>query len=370
MTLGVAPAGQRSEAACVSTTGRLPIGRRGPRRLHTGDLLETGGPAGHWSAASRRKTSSGYGRYLVWLGARDLLDSSCPPADRVTKDLVAAYVDDLAICNRGYTVLCRVQELYDAIRVMAPDRDWAWLRRIGSAIRTRTVPAKSKLGPGPLSASAGQAWGRPDGEAEVAGDLTPLQRAVQFRDGLMIALLAYRPLRISNFSAITIGRQLVRQGNGYWLRFEPEETKTRRILEAGVPAEVRPGLERYLDHYRIVLLTGANRRPPANTDALWISETATPMAIISIHNRFRRRTGAAFGFPVSPHLFRDSAATAIATDGPAHVRAIMPILGHSTLATAEQHYNHASSLDASRRHIKVIADLKRRLAETLLIGGL
>jgi integrase len=85
------------------------------------------------------------------------------------------------------------------------------------------------------------------------------------------------------------------------------------------------------------------------------------MAVISVHNRFRRHTRAAFGIAVSPHLFRDSAATAVAVEGPAHVRAIMPILGHSTLATSEKHYNQARSLDASRRHIRIIADLKRRL---------
>jgi integrase len=85
------------------------------------------------------------------------------------------------------------------------------------------------------------------------------------------------------------------------------------------------------------------------------------MAVISIHNRFRGRTKAAFGVAVSPHLFRDSAATAIATDGPAHVRAIMPVLGHSRLATSETHYNHARSLDASRSYIDVLAGLKCRL---------
>ena len=197
--------------------------------------------------------------------------------------------------------------------------------------------------------------------ADSVADLTPLQRAVLFRDGLMIALLAYRPVRISNFAGIAIGRQLVRQGSGYWLRFEAAETKTRRPLQAAIPAAVLPGLARYLDHHRVVLLTGANRRLPANIDALWVSETATPMKAISIHKRFRRHTKAAFGVAVSPHLFRDSAATAIATEGPQHVRAIMPILGHARLSTSETHYNQANSLDASRRHIRVVADLKRRL---------
>ena len=85
------------------------------------------------------------------------------------------------------------------------------------------------------------------------------------------------------------------------------------------------------------------------------------MAVISIHKRFRTHTKAAFGVAVSPHLFRDSAATAIAIDGPAHVRAIMPVLGHSRLATSETHYNHACSLDASRGYIGIITGLKRRL---------
>jgi integrase/recombinase XerD len=329
--------------------------------VQPGDLLEPGGPAGHWSPSSRRKISSGYGRYLAWLSAKGLLDPCCAPGDRVTKEFVTAYVEDLAAHNRGYTVLCRAQELYDAIRAMAPDRDWAWLRRIGSAIRSRTRPAKSKIGrtmPPHLLAKLGlELMAR----ADSAADLTPLQRAVLFRDGLMIALLVYRPIRISNLAAIAIGRQLVQQGSGYWLRFEAEETKTRRRLEAAIPAAVRPGLERYLQHHRLILLTGGNRRVAARTDALWVSEAATPMAVISIHNRVRRHTKAAFGVPVSPHLFRDSAATAIAVDGPAHVRAILPILGHARLATSEAHYNQANSLEASRRHVRIIADLKRRL---------
>ena len=84
------------------------------------------------------------------------------------------------------------------------------------------------------------------------------------------------------------------------------------------------------------------------------------MASISIHNRIRRHTKAAFGVAIAPHLFRDCAATAIAIDGPAHARATMPILGHSTLAMADKHYNQASSLDASRRYLKILADLKRQ----------
>ena len=74
------------------------------------------------------------------------LDPALAPAERVTRERVGAYIEHLQAANRGYTVLCRVQELYDAIRAMAPSQDWAWLRKIGSAIRSRTRPARSKEG--------------------------------------------------------------------------------------------------------------------------------------------------------------------------------------------------------------------------------
>src|SRR5262249_7633872 len=159
---------------------------------------------------------------------KHLLDPAATPAERVTREKVAEYVEHLLALNRGYTVLCRLQELYDAIRVMAPQQDWGWLRRLGAAIRSRTVPARSKrerIQPPALRAELGTNL---MSRAERAEDLTPLQRAVLYRDGLLIALLAFRPIRLSNLTAITIGSQLLTQGESYCLSFEPGEMKNRR----------------------------------------------------------------------------------------------------------------------------------------------
>jgi len=155
------------------------------------DLLDPGGLGGHWSLASRRKTSKGYGRFLAWLEQMGLLDPSCSPADRVTPELATAYVEHLFASNRGYTVLCRAQELYDAIRVMAPDRDWTWLRKLGSAIRSRTTPARNKEGLIQSPAALADLGAKLMTQAESDANLTLLQRAVRYRDGLMIAFLAY-----------------------------------------------------------------------------------------------------------------------------------------------------------------------------------
>ena len=58
---------------------------------------------------------------------------------------------------------------------------------------------------------------------------------------------------------------------------------------------------------------------------------------------------------MSPHLFRDAVATGIAISAPADMQMIRSLLGHTTLTTAERHYNLAGSLDAGRRHAATIA---------------
>ena len=108
------------------------------------DPFGSGTPAGAWSERSRTKTARGYGRWLSWLSEKRQLDSEQAPGDRVTPAQVANYVADLARIDSDFTVVCRVQELYDAIRVMAPDRVWGWLRQIYNALRARSVPSRDK----------------------------------------------------------------------------------------------------------------------------------------------------------------------------------------------------------------------------------
>src|SRR6478736_4197089 len=45
----------------------------------------------------------------------------------LTRRLVADYVATLSASGAPYTVVCRLQELYDALLVLAPEVDWRWL---------------------------------------------------------------------------------------------------------------------------------------------------------------------------------------------------------------------------------------------------
>jgi hypothetical protein len=78
----------------------------------------------------------------------------------------------------------------------------------------------------------------------------------------------------------------------------------------------------------------------------------------SVYGRIMALTREAFGHSVHPHLFRDSAATSIACEDPAHVYITKSILGHSTLRTSERHYNHAQSLEATRCYQARILELR------------
>lgn len=99
--------------------------------LQKDNLFGEGGGGAHWRESSRKKTRKGYGFWLSWNLRQGVDITGARPADLVTPETVLAYVADLEAINASMTVSCRIQELYDAIRVMAPPRhggqDWRWL---------------------------------------------------------------------------------------------------------------------------------------------------------------------------------------------------------------------------------------------------
>jgi hypothetical protein len=58
-------------------------------------------------------------------------------------------------------------------------------------------------------------------------------------------------------------------------------------------------------------------------------------------------------------LFRDCAATSIAIDNPKHVGDASLVLGHAGHRMTEKHYNHARSLEASRRLARTLVRFAR-----------
>jgi integrase/recombinase XerD len=329
-----------------------------------GDPLEPGGLAASWRPASRDNARIGYGRWLGWLGSQGQLDEALAPADRLLPARVGAYVTHLRAAGAASTAAAHLANLAMALRAIVPDHDWSWLQRLVARERRRAEPVRAKrprLRPTDELVGFG---GELMDAAERASDAMSWEVATAYRDGLMVALLALRPLRRRNFVAIEIDRHLVRTGSGYQIRFTGRETKNHAPLDWPFPEELLDRLGRYLDYYRpwLCAQTG-NRNPhipfvPAGA-RLWVSKCGSALSGEAFYKTLRKRTAARFGRSLHPHLFRDSIATTVAANDPAHIGVIPKLLGHRTPQTAERFYIHAGMIDAARQVSAHIDALRR-----------
>ena len=160
--------------------------------------------------------------------------------------------------------------------------------------------------------------------------------AISWRDGFMIALLALRPLRISNFVNLRLQGNLFVHHDIAWFRFQTYETKNGQYLEFPYPNELFSQLGRYIREIRPILI----RRTAS--PYLWLSRRGEPMHEAVLRRIIKTRTSNAFGFAISPHGFRHAAVTYLATTHPEWISFGPDLLGHSDPAVAEAHYNHAS----------------------------
>ncbi len=340
---------------CLKVDAWPPADRRAWQfMLREGHVLDGRGPAAHWSPATRHKNRRGYGRWLTFFSSQDDIDPGQHPADRVTRQAVQHYLSLLQEqCLAPYTIVARIDELRAVISVMAPDRDLLWLTELVTRLRRQAKPATNKRSRLVPSADLFD-WGLGCMDAvESDDDGDPCLSAVRYRDGLMIALLAIRPLRVSNMASIRIGHHLVRYGQSWLLVFEAHEVKNRRPLELPFPDNLTPYLDRYLEHWRPVLVGGQE------LDRLWVTRYGRPMNGKAVHRRITKVTNRAFGWPLNPHLFRDCAATFVAIEDPEHVRISAPLLGHSNLSTTERYYNQAQSVEAGRAYQQSLLALRR-----------
>ena len=320
-----------------------------------GDPLEPGGLAAGWSKTGRVMVENGYGRWLAWLCEQGFLDPGQIPAARVTPARVRAYTLALAENNAPLTISTRVRQLGNALRAMAPELDWRWILRAADRLRVTAAPARDKASRLVSPKRLMQLGLAIMNEADTPSRDTAVRRAADYRDGLIVALLALCPLRMRNLTMITCGQHLVRHGTGWLLIYAAAETKTGRPLEAPFPEVLNDRLERYLSTDRPVLLDVGSRHGRPTTDALWVSSLGQAAVAATIRFQITERTAAAFGKSVNPHAFRHGAATLIAEEAPEEAPIIAKVLGHTTMATSDRTYNLATPRRASQRYQAILA---------------
>jgi integrase len=332
-------------------------------------VFENGGHATNWAARTRKKAVSDYGRWIGWLRQNHNEALLLDPGARVTRDLVKEYAADLAKTLAPFTVQLHLQGLGAMMVAMTDSKDFLWIFRAANRLGKRAVSVKNKrqrIQPSYRLAELGFRLMRQAVTIEPRWHDSP---AVKYRNGLIVALLAYCPMRMTNLSGIKIGEHLVRAGEGWRLIFTAAETKQGRDLEFNVPEKLNAPMDLYLSTYRPCLAAGGSFHGTAG-QSLWVSRDGGPCSAGGLFQAIIKETKAAFGRPVNPHLFRDCAATTVAIDDPSHAYVIAPVLGHSSMDTSERHYNHAGSIEAAGQyHASLLAVRQTMRAGRARIGG-
>ena len=210
--------------------------------------------------------------YRRWLGYVLRLypaEAALVPENRITPTRVAEFVAHLKTTVRDTSVATVLDGLHYAARLIAPRRDWAWLKSVQRRIHAAAIPLDRLDQLQPPSKTLDLGLTMMDEARAQDPDPHHLQD-VRYRDGLVIALLSLWPIRRRSITALTVSRHLVRQGDQFRINLFPEDTKARRAETFPVPNLLRP----YLEHYLSVTRPGLMRHH--RHDALWVSQRGTP----------------------------------------------------------------------------------------------
>jgi integrase/recombinase XerD len=307
----------------------------------------------------------GWRRFLGFLALHDPTALEVAPNERLTIERVRLFVDHLAETNVPQSVASQVGALCEAARIMMPEEDWSWLRGVKTRLH-RAAPVHPPRGPVITSVQVLELGLLLMDESKPApGAPISIENAVQYRDGLMLALLAFIPLRRKNLSALEVDRHLILEGDRWFVIIPGKEAKTGTAIEFPVPELLNPYLAIYLDLVRPRML----RRPACA--ALWISPQGGALvygAIGQVFGRLSRR----LGVWITPHDVRDAAATTWAISVPDQIGVARDLLSHSDLRTTTKYYNRARGIEASREYRKVIAAIRKtrnRAAADYEAGG-
>jgi site-specific recombinase XerD len=303
--------------------------------------LQRGGAASHLRPVVQRDLRKRYGLFLDSLSRSGRLDVNAPAGAQVTPENVEAYVGELKSRVSSVTVYGSIQKLRRFAQLIAPGKDLGWLIEVERQLYSERRPRSKwdRVVTTDVLVDAGRTL---MAETEIT-KRPKLTSARMFRNGLMVALLAYCPIRLKNYVALEIGRSFVNVDGTWWIMLTAAETKEKREDERPVADELTESIERYLQIYRPILA-----RSNAETNAFWLAMDGEPMSYASMAELIPETTRMTIGVAVNPHLFRTAAVTTLATRAGNKPHAGSAILHHQPGPVTQENYNRATCVTASK----------------------
>ena len=279
------------------------------------------------------KIRKGYGRWLCFLAAHSTLDADQPPLARVTRPRLRAYFQALRQAgNADYTVIGRFDELRRAMRIIAPGVDVSWIDKLDGVSIAALLPKtrRAMLVPDSFVLFA---WALAMMD-QASSNVMVRRRLTDYRDGLLLAMLASRGRRLRSMSLLRGGREVIERDAHFRVELTPDQVKTNQADRFDLPDVLSPYIRHYLAVIRPALLAGGS------DDAFWITRDGIAMTAKAIQYQVFARTKKRFGQAYGPHRMRHAIVTTAAlraSDYPNLGAAVLNI----TARTAGRSYNLA-----------------------------
>jgi integrase len=310
-----------------------------------GGRLTRGGRASHLKPVTRLDLVRRYGLFLEYLCRTGGTLPDASASALVTPENVALYIADLKARVSSVSVHGGIAKLRRMAELLDPAFDSGWLREIEQELAWDMRPA-SKFHRIVDSDRITEAGERLMKRADDSPHLPPCHRAKLYRDGLMLALLAVCPIRLKNLAALRIGTTLRKIEDCWFITLAAADTKNKRADERKIPEYLTPAIERYLSVYR--------KPAHSNETALWIGYTGRSLGYSGVEKSITASAKSELGVALSPHLFRDSAASTLYRHAGHMPGLASAILQHTDPRVTERHYNRAKAASFAEEFGRII----------------
>jgi len=321
--------------------------------LRPAERLKRGGSASHLEEITQRDLARRYGYFLDYVARSEGLNYDAEAASYVTPTRVDRFVAELRARVSSVTVYGSIYKLRRTAQLLAPGRDFGWLFEIEKDLALIMQP-KSKFNRLVYSHVLMEAGLTLMTEADNGTHWSALACARQFRNGLMVAMLALHQIRLKNFAALEVGHSLKKINDDWWIVLSASETKEGRADERLVDLCLIRWIDRYIRIYRPILARADDA--PA---ALWLSANdGHAMSHWGVARVISQTTLATVGVNVSPHLFRTAGASTAAVYAGDKPFLASALLHHTDPSVAEEHYIRANTLSAVQAYSALISTFR------------